>query len=351
MLTTPPGAPADDDVAPATGAPPSGLWARILSLRHLTFLRLGMAGQVLTLVSMVIPILLRDGDAVTVLVYTSAVATFLCQAALLGYPFVFPVIRGARTAREATRVSLAALALVSLALLPLTVVEPSLHLHRGTFATAAFMLATFGFFTITMTRMVRANDATGIGLIRIYYGGAVLVTTVIASTAPLGPLALSLGTSVAYLGAALVMTRRLGPSAVLAHPPSRQARRRLRRAYLGRALRPTAAVLFNGWTTFVPGLALPGLGAAAAPWAIVSRICGGFSTILISIIGPALEARMSRAIRLRDRAEFTAARRTALLINGSVAVLAVVSGLALAVYTVGPGIHSLLLPLAAATAL
>jgi hypothetical protein len=110
---------------------------------------------------------------------------------------------------------------------------------------------------------------------------------------------------------------------------------RLVRAYARRSLRPTAASLANAWALFVPGLALPGLGVAAAPWAVVTRIGGGFATLMMTLVSPSLEARMSRAIRDRDPAEFALARRSGLRIGALSAAAAIVSGLLLAVYVSG----------------
>jgi cytochrome c biogenesis protein CcdA len=108
----------------------------------------------------------------------------------------------------------------------------------------------------------------------------------------------------------------------------------------------------GGWTGFLPGLALPGLGSAAAPWAVVTRICGGFATVLSTIVAPPLEARLSRAIRGRDREAFASARRTALLSGAGLAGVAVVTGLALGVYTTGfRAAEEWFLPLLLATAL
>ena len=301
-------------------------------LRRLAFLQIGLAGQGLTFAAMLVPIVLRQSEQVYVLVFASAVTVLLTNAALLAYPFVFPVVRGPRMARVATVWSLVTLFVVSALVLPLTPLESTLGLPAGTFAASAVLTATLGLYDVVVTRLVRVDDKTGIGLARLYYGCFVVVLVTAASLAPAGPLTLTFATSLAYaLTAALLAVRRthwVTPT----RRPSRAARRRLRRAYLVRSARPAVASLAGGWTMFLPGLALPGLGAAAEPWAIVSRICGGFATVLITLVAPPLEARLSRAVRERDRRSFVTARRHGLLVSTAIAVFAIVTGLALAVY-------------------
>ncbi|RBY74830.1 hypothetical protein DQ239_18755 [Blastococcus sp. TF02-09] len=327
--------------------------ARLPSLlRRLAFVRLALAGQVLTFAAMVVPILLRRSDQVLILVFASAITVLLTNAAMLAYPFLYPVVRGPRMARVATVWSLVALVVVSAAVVLATPLEPVLDLPSGTFLAAAVLTGTLGLYDMAVTRVVRADDTTGIGLARLYYGVAVLVLTLITSLGPFGPLALTFGTSLAYAVAAAglaVRRQHWGPRLPRA---SRSTRRRLRRAYLARSVRPAVASLAGGWTVFLPGLAIPGLGAAAEPWAIVSRICGGFATVLYTIVAPPFEARLSQAVRERRPAEFAAARRRALLLSTAVAVLAVVAGLALAAYsTERDAVAGWFLPLAGATLL
>lgn len=317
-------------------ATPPGPAAAVRSLiRRVVFLRSGLAGQTLAFAAMLVPILLREGEQVLVLVFASAVTVLLTNAALLAYPFLYPVIRGPRMARVATTWSLISLGVVSAALLLVMPLEPVLDLPRGTFAAAAVLTATLGVYDVVITQLVRAGDLAGIGLARLYYGASVLVLATAACLAPLGPLALTFSTGLAYVVTAGLLTLRRRHGAPRVRRPSAAARRRLRRAYWSRAARPAVASLAGGWTVFLPGLALPGLGAAAEPWAIVSRICGGFMTVLLTLVAPPLEARLAQAIRMRDRLAFVAGRRTALLMSSGVAVVAVVTGLALAVYAAG----------------
>jgi hypothetical protein len=318
--------------------------------RRFTFLRLGLAGQVFTFAAMVIPILLRQADQVYVLVFASAVSTMMCNFSLLAFPFLFPIVRGPRMARVATFWSLVAVGVVSLLITALTPLEPALDLPRLSFLSAAVLTATFGVYLLVVTRLIRAQDETGIGLARLWYGVAVLAGTVGASLVDWGPLTLTLATSLAYLvtGVALSLRREhWGPAL---SRPSAASRRRLRRVYLARTVRPAVASLAGGWTAFLPGLLLPGLGAAAQPWAVISRICGGFSTVLIQLIAPPLEGRLSRSIRERDHVGFSSARRTALLIGLVAAAIGVVSGLGLAVYSTD-GASEWLAPLSLAAVL
>jgi hypothetical protein len=113
---------------------------------------------------------------------------------------------------------------------------------------------------------------------------------------------------------------------------TRAARRRLRRAVLRRSIRPTFSTLADGWAFFLPGIALPGLGIAQQPWAIVTRICGGFSTVLLTIVAPPMEARMAKAVRDRDRDEYLHGRRAAVAIGVAASLAALGTGLGLALY-------------------
>ena len=320
-------------------------------LRRLPALRFGLAGQGLTFVAMVVPILLREGAQVAVLVFTSAIASGLFGSALLGYQFVYPVIRGPRAAAVATRLALVGLVVVSLLLLPFTALEGPLDLPAGTFAATAVLLATMGLYSIALTQVVRAGDQRGIGLIRLQYGVAVVVLTVLASVWSPSPLALTLATAAAYLVPAAYLFgahRRRGGAAVHLSPA---ARRRLTRALLRRSVHPTFSSLATGWAFFLPGITLPGLGAAAQPWAVVTRICGGFSTVLQQIVAPPLEARMAQAVRERDRHSFARARRTALVAGAGLSLAALATGLALALYQDHDEVGQWLGPVALATLL
>ncbi|RBY96238.1 hypothetical protein DQ237_10270 [Blastococcus sp. TF02-8] len=333
-------------------APRGAVAGALEKVRRVRFLGFGLAGQGLSFAAMIVPIVCRQTEQVLLLVLVSAIAGLVVNAGMLAFPFVYPVVRGPRAARVATEASLGALVVVSLLLLALTPVEGALDLPRGTAAAAAALTASWGLHAVVATRLVRAGDRIGIGLSRLYYGAAVLVVAVVTSVTDLGALALSYGTAGAYLVAAgLLIPRRShwGPPL----PGFRgRARRRLLRAYLARSVHPTLASLANGWTSMLPGLVLPGLGSAAAPWAVVTRICGGFATVLIAVAAPPLEAELSRAIRTRDHVAFAAGRRRALLLGGASAVLGVGVGVLLAAYaTAGAALDAWLLPVLVATVL
>ena len=316
------------DALPDPG-PPGG---RPTLLRRLPALQFGLAGQVLTFLAMVVPILLHAGEQVAVLVFTSAIASGLVGSALLGYQFVYPVIRGPHGAAAATRLAFAGLTGLSLLLLPLTLTEPALGLPRGAFAAASALLFTMGLNGMALTQLVRDGDARGIGVLRLSYGVAMLGLTVAASLWSPSPLGLTLATAVAYLVPAVHSWGRRRSRRTPGRPLPREARRRLDRAVLRRAVHPTFSSLATGWAFFLPGIALPGLGVAAQPWAIITRICGGFTTVLQTLVAPPLEARMAKAVRDRDRAAFARARRLALTAGALTSLAAMATGLALAVY-------------------
>ena len=340
----------DSSVDPGSDRPRSS--GRLSGLaRHRRFLGLGLAGQVLTLVGMVVPILLRETEQVFVLVFASAVALLLVNAGLLAYPFVFPVLRGPRLARVATVLSSATMLVVATGVTALSFLEPALDLPRGTFASSAALTVTWGLYTVLVTRLVRVGDTVGIGLARIYYGVAVISTTLAACLIEWGPLALTFGNAIAYAVPLVVLVWRRSHWGPDLPPLSRAHWWRLGRAYLKRAGRPAAASLAGGWTSLLPGLILPGLGAAAEPWAIVSRICGGFANLLYTLATPPLEARLSRAVRERDAGEYGRARRTALLVGGGTAAIAVLASLGLALYATEQPPQEWFVPIAVATAL
>jgi hypothetical protein len=318
-----------DTAAPAPEAPARSRWA---ALRHVSVLRFGLVGQGLTFAAMLLPIVLREGHQIAVLVFTSAIASAAVSTSLMGYQFVFPVIHGPRTASVATRLSLTTLTATSLLLLPLTLVEGRIGVPGGSFASAAGLLFTMGLYVVTVTRLVRTADTAGIGLVRLLYGGALLTLTGAASIWQVTPLGLTLANTTAYLVPAVyVALRRRAPELSSPHV-SAAARRRIRRAVLRRSIRPTFSTLADGWAFFLPGIALPGLGIAQQPWAIVTRICGGFSTILLTIIAPPMEARVAKAVRDRDQQAYLRGRRVALSIGAALSVTALGTGLALALY-------------------
>ena len=338
----------ESDPGPGDVPPRRVLTARLARLR---FVGIGLVGQAFTLAAMLLPILAREAEQVLVLVFATAVAGLVVDAGMLAYPFVYPVVRGPRMARVATFWSLTCLSGVSVAVALATPLEGPLDLPRFTFAAAGLLTASWGGYAIVVTRLVRAGDVHGIGLSRVYYGVALLVTVSVATVAPVGALGLTLATVLAYVLAAVALAFRR--THWLPAPPRSSAagRRRMRRAYLRRTIRPSAARLANGWTTLLPGLALPGLGAAAEPWAIVTRICGGFATVAMTVLSPPLDARLSRAVRERDPAAFGAARRSAIGLGVGLAALGVVLSLGLAVYVSHADLDSWLVPLTVATVL
>ncbi len=340
------------DAPPGTTAPADAdRRFRPAVFRRLAHLRLGLLGQVLTFAAMVIPIVLREGEQVYVLVFTSAVAIALVAPGLLGYQFVYPVVRGTAMARVATGVAVTSLSAVSLLVLPGTLVEQSLDLPAGTFAVAALLLFSQGLYNIVITQLVRHGDIDGIGLARLVYGGVLLVLTVVASVWRLTPLGLSLAVALAYLVTVVQLRVRRGSAGSRdVRPPSRH-RLRLARAYVRRSVHPTLSSLANGWVFFLPGIALPGLGVATEPWAIVTRICGGFATLLQTILGPPQEARMARAVRERDPIGFERSRRSALLVGAAVSVFAMLAGLGLALYEDWGSVEEWWLPTSVATVL
>jgi hypothetical protein len=321
-----------DAARPSTNAPGrAAVLARLL--RPLSFLRWGLAGQLLTLVAMLVPILLREADQVAWLVVASAIATLLTNPAVLAHPFIYPVLRGPGAVRAANRASLVSLVVVCLLLLTVTPLEPHLGLPRGLFAATTLMLLGGGSFAMALSALVRAGDTRWIGIARFGYGVLLLALTLLAGLRPLGALSLVVASGLAYLLAAALVASR--PGARPAPGPRAAVPARLVRAYLRRSLRPTTATIASSWALFLPSLALPGLGAAAGPWGVVTRIGGGFSTLLITLVTPPLEGRMSAAVRERDGIGFARAQRTALLLGTATGFVAVGAGLVLALYVEG----------------
>jgi len=316
------------------------------------FLQLALSGQVLTFAAMMTPVLARRADQVVVLVFASAIAVLVTNAGVLAYPFLYPVLSGPRMARLATVLSLWSLGFVSVVVAACTPLESPLGMPTGTMAAAASLTFAGGIYVLLIARLVRAADTTGIGLSRLYYGVVLFMGALVTSLTHLGPLALTFAHSTAYATASFALTWRRSHWGPALGPVSAASRRRLRRAYLSRTVRPTCSSLASGWTGVLPGLILPGLGVAAEPWAVVNRICGGFATLLETILGPPLEARLARSIRNRDHAAFTSARRLALLVGTFVSAVAVTAGLGLAAYATGfADMDEWFLPVAAATVL
>jgi hypothetical protein len=355
---TPPGAPGASakvaDEAPVAAVPlpgPEAAGSARGALRHASTLRFGLIGQALTFVAMLVPILMREGHQIAILVFTSAIASALVSTALLGYQLVYPVIRGPRAAAVATRLSITALTMTSLLIVPFTLVEDQLGFPAGTFAAAAAMLFTMGLYLLTVTQLVRADDTSGIGLVRLLYGVTLLVLTGVVSVWHGSDLGLTLASAAAYVVPTLYVATRRRATGPESPQLTRAARRRLRRAILRRSSRPTFSTLADGWAFFLPGIALPGLGIAQNPWAIVTRICGGFSTVLLTIVAPPLEARLAKAVRDRDGADYWQARRVALAVGAAFSVTALCTGLALAVYVERDSLGSWMGPVALAGAL
>ena len=321
-------------------------------LTTLMAVRLGLAGQILTFGAMIVPIVLQENEQLIVLVLVSALVGLLVNATTLAYGFVLPVIRSRHLAALATVLSAVTLTACSLALLPLTLLEDRWGLASGTFLGAAGLLWAQGVYTMLVAALVRTNDPQGLGLARVVYGAVLLVSVVLACTIQSGPLGLVVATAASYALTTLVLELRRPTLPRLRDLAARTGRRRLARAYVRHVVAPTASGVVSGWVLLLSALTLPGLGVYAAPWAVVNRICGGFGTLLQTVLSPPVEARLSQAFRDDDAPELVRARRTGLRQGTGMAAIAVVVSLLLALYsTGGRDADRWLLPIAVATLL
>jgi hypothetical protein len=298
-------------------------------------LRWGLVGQVLTFLAMVVPIALQETGQVIVLALASSVAGLLVNISTLAYGYVFPVIRGRRLAATATVVSAATLTGTALLVLAGGTLENRFDLPTGSAAATAALLWSQGLYTMLTAALIRRHDTGGLGITRVAYGVVVLVATLLVSLLPVGPLGLVLATSLAYLLTVVLLGATGRPLLHLADVPRAHLLRRLGRAHVRRAVRPTLSGAAAGWAYLFSGLSLVGLGVYGAPWAVVNRICGGYGTLLQTVLSPPVEAQLSRAVRDQDVPALLKARRSGLLLGTGVAVLAVGSSLVLALYSVG----------------
>ena len=256
-------------------------------------MRLAIIGQGLSFAAMIVPIVLGRFDALALIVLSSSISVVVYGWLSFSFPALYPVARGPRAALVSLIASHWPVLIGSAALVVGGLSVPDRD--QSVILLASFaMLAGLTLYNIAMSEAVRTSDIVRINRIRLSYGAGNFMLTVAASLFWSDERALVAASAAAFLIASMPELAR----DVL------RVRDRLDAisvkevvAYNGQN---AAAAVGRGFSTlaFQAGnLALGGLGGAAAAWAVVLRIAGGFSTVGQQVAAPAFEMRFAAALR------------------------------------------------------
>ncbi len=294
---------------------------RILS-RAIGLLRagwLGLAGQGLTFIAMFAPLVWARFDQLSYLLISAAGAVVLAYSVTLAFSSLFPRLASPGELTTSLRTSLATL-VIACGLLAMAAVAASFLRPSWSMALAGWASMTFfqGLYLMSTGLAVRDGRYKAIPIARLIYG-AVLASLTIAACVLGGPrYSLVAATCLAYvLGAGYIISamwdrvhgifmgrepvmprRALGiefdPVAAtsMVRPSWRQYLKTSGEAGLSQAL--------NGTASQLSVLILPGLGAYHNAWTAILRLVGGFGTVSMQLVAPALDIELSTAIREGD---------------------------------------------------
>lgn len=165
---------------------------------------------------------------------------------------------------------------------------------------AAMMTVAQGLYVVYVAHRTRSGDYAAIMRARLVYGVAIFTLTLLACILHLDGLLFIVGNAFAFVVAVVLGLNRRGGG--------RASRAALRRALTLRGLvrqivasrTLSLSYILGGFASQAGALSIGFVGALQDAWALMLRISGGFSTIGLQLLGPAVDIRLARAIR--DRA-------------------------------------------------
>lgn len=277
----------------------------------------GLLSQALTLVATFLPVVWGVGDALVILVVSTAVSTVLTPFATLAAQYRLPISDSAGQLSMRTLVSalfaLGTAAVVGMAIwLGGSVVN--IDDASGWALAIGLLTLTQCAFTIVVALLIRVNSYPALMHSRLAYGFGTFGFTVAALLLGGGGLHLVAAVAGGYLvgsltGFALIL-RRARKHAM--GRPALALRGGGRYAWESRTLAVSGAI--GALAGQIGAIATPLLGPLSVPWAAVVRTTSGFQTVGVVVVGSAIDSEFARAIRNREhRAALTVVRRANML--------------------------------------
>jgi hypothetical protein len=295
----------------------------VLSVHILKTMRLSIIGQVFSFIAMCLPMLLHRLDTLPLTVLTSAVSLTLYLTLSFSFGSTYPI---AKTPRAAATVVFASHWLLAIAIVGLLVsaafLPTSLSLHS---LCIAYLLSGQTVYSFAVADAIRRNDIHQINILRFIYGIANFGLTLIFCVFWAGQEAAVVASAIAFVLAPLVLLpsmRQRNFNALFPLPATAQLIRH-NMHYLPAAI----ANLVSNLAFHAGSLALGHLGSFAAPWAITTRIAGGFATVGQQIVAPGYEMAFAQAIKDNNEAKLQQTQYKMLqlgIILGIAAIVAIV---------------------------
>lgn len=261
---------------------------------------LGLLGQGLSFLAMLMPIAFAEFQQLSTLLVASAGAQVLSYTFTLGFPSVFPRIREAHRMRSAILASGGCASAVCLLLLA---AGAGLAL-AGRPGPAAISLAWGGMtacqalYLMTAGAAVRYGNYPVIATGRLVYGAAMAAGTLIACLWSPTRFGLVLAASLAYVVAAtfVCFANRVDLAATLTQR-ERDTTGSGVRAYLRDTREASVSAAFTGLASQLNLLIIPGIGVYHDAWTGLMRLAGGVTTVSMQLIAPALDIQVSQGVR------------------------------------------------------
>lgn len=298
----------------------------------------GVLAQSFTLAALLLPIILGLGSALVIVVQVSAIATVAIPISTLAVTSILPI---ASSRTEALRsIALSSSMLIVSTILVGTVVALVGRATNSpdfisTAAVTAFLLLAQGSYYVSTALLTFRLDYQQIMIARLIYGILVLAFTAVACVLFKSGESIIVAAGSAYLVATFwVMARQTSwftGSELVGTAPSRRWRHQLRRS-VPLALSFTIGALSGNAAVVV----LPVLGDLKPDWAIVIRLAGGFATVAIQILAPAVDVAIVSGLRERAGKMVRSAFRNSILAGSAIGVVSIVAS-AIGIFWAGSG--------------
>jgi hypothetical protein len=273
---------------------------------------------------MVFPLAANQSAELAEQVFISAIVSTLVLPAVLVFPSVFPVIANDEKASTALVSSLFSLGLSALlgALLFCVVFPQSIALVIS----GACMLLTQGLNIMLNGWITRENKVELIERARFAFGVTSVVSVYFVCFVVRMNDGLIWAASVSFLASSFVIwiqeRKQILRLVRSSNPVSLAAIRR----FAMDSIFVSTDSLVNNVAAQTPAFLIPSLGSFSAAWAVAARITGGFSTVLIQLVNPRLEAPFAEAVRLH---EFARAKKVFSRARNVAAIAAVITVLSI----------------------
>lgn len=259
-------------------------------------MRWTLLAQVMTFAGMVIPIWIGRLDALSLLVFSSAISLIAYHCLSFSFTSLYARTENGSDSVVAIAASHWLIAIAVLLMISASAVLWMLDRHavsQVVLCVCAMLTAT-ACYNLAAARLIRSSDTSGFNRLRIAYGLTSCLSAIAFSLWWAGREALVAANVVALFGAAVLA---LNPTDLRTLARVSVPRARDVIAYNRRHSVAALGSLVSGVAFHAGSLALGGLGALAGTWSIVARVSGGFATVGQQVAGPPLEMKFAAALR------------------------------------------------------